>query len=187
MNAKSAPRARVLAEPLEPRTLFSSSSVFFLSFSPGQFDPDPFALPAQNLALPQPAISLPQENLALPQQSLTLPTPASATSINLLGFYAGRATITGLGSTPLALSITRQHKGTISGTLTLPAFGKTISATVPVTFSGNRHFSTTLIQNKDSATITARLNRDNTLTGAFTATSQNQHFEGTFSLARIHA
>jgi len=187
VNPNPAPRAPVLAEPLEPRTLFSSSSIFFLSFSPGQFDPDPFALPAQNLALPQPAISLPHENLALPEQSLTLPTPASATSINLLGFYAGRASITGLGSTPLALSITRQHKGTISGTLTLPAFGKTISATVPVTFAASRHFSATLIQNGDSATLTARLNRDGTLTGSFSATTQNQHFEGTFSLARIHA
>ena len=187
MNPNPVPRAPVLAEPLEPRTLFSSSSIFFLSFSGGEFPDNPFALPAQDLALPQPAIALPRENLALPHQSLTLPTPVAPPTINLLGFYAGRASITGLGSTPLALSITRQHKGTISGTLTLPAFGKTISATVPVTFAASRHFSATLIQNGDSATITARLNRDNTLTGSFSATTQNQHFEGTFSLARVHA
>ena len=174
----------VEVQSLEPRRLFSSS--FFLSFDGGGVLGDnPLALPVENLSLPQPASALPEQNLALPHQSLALPVPTLSSDFNIRGFYVGKATIDGLGTTPLALSITRQHRGSISGTLTLPAFGRSISGTVPVTFMGNRRFSATLIQNGNSAQVTARLNRDHMLTGEFSATTSAQHFSGSFSLARV--
>jgi hypothetical protein len=171
-------------QSLEPRRLFSSS--FFPSFNGGGFfEPNPLALPLENLSLPQPASALPEQNLALPHESLALPVPTVSSNFNIRGFYVGKATIEGLGTTPLALSITRQHRGSISGTLTLPAFGRSVSGTVPLAFMGNRRFSATLIQNGNSAQVTARRNRDNTLTGQFSATTSAQHFSGSFSLTRV--
>lgn len=173
-------------QPLEPRRLFSSS--FFLSFdNPAVAESNVLALPIERLSLPQPAVALPEQNLALSLESLTLPSPTPFVDFNIRGFYVGDATIDGLGSTPLALSITRQHRGSISGTLTLPAFGRSVSGTVPVTFMGNRRFSATLIQDGSSAQITGRLNRDHTLSGEFSVTTSTQHFSGSFSLTRIHA
>ena len=170
----------VVVQPLEERRMFS---FVFISFGGAPLPDNDFGLPLQDLALPAQAASLPHQALALPTPFSPVVTPFS--DFNVKGSFHGSATLTGFGSTSLDLTITRQRRGNISGTLTFPTFGKTISGTVPITFTGNRRFSTTIVQNGDSATLVARLKRDNTVKGEFAVSALGQKLSGTFAMAKI--
>jgi len=184
--------AAVGLEPLEDRRLLAA---FFFSFSDGDvgfaFSSGPHLPPAPVSSLPSQNLGLPHQDLALPAQPLTLPnsTPEPPKpDFHVRGFYSGTISIPGLGnSTTIALSITRQRRGTISATLSIPTFGRSVSATVPITFEGSRRFSTTIVRGSDSAALTVRLNRDNSLTGQLTSTIGGLNFNGTLSMARLSA
>jgi hypothetical protein len=167
----------VAIEPLESRALFSS--IFGLSFDTGPvgFGPNPNALPPPALQLPQPALALPT------------PTGAAATTstrFDVRGHYSGTATTTAGDSTSLLVSINRQRKGKISGTISFPDAGLSFSGTATIVFLGNRRFS--FLANDDngnSLLVTARANRDGTTTGAFTLRTATTTTTGTFTLTKF--
>jgi hypothetical protein len=177
-------------EVLEDRRLFSVFSFGFGSDLDSSSN-NTIGLPGAGFFLPSPALGLPIENLALPQELLALPGPGTPITtgdvVDLRGHFRGSANVTGFGTTTVDLNITRQRRGTITGTLSLPDLGRTFSGKAPVTFLGNRRFQATFTRGTDTATLTARLNRDGTLTGEFTAITSNQRFDGTLNLARVNA
>jgi hypothetical protein len=162
-------------ESLEPRRLFSTA---FAIFDTG------VAVDLFGRSLP--ALGLPHEGLRLPPPNIgfagdTLPDQTLA-AVPLVGSYKGGAAITGANGTRLHVDVVAQGPGTLTASLRLPALGTSLFGTVAVVFTGNRRFAFQFSQQSDSATVTARLNRDGSMTGQFTLVTSGLRRDGLFSV-----
>jgi hypothetical protein len=202
-TAKPAATAAVsCVEPLEDRQMFSTS--FFVSFNGGGGGGFVFGgssnvfgssqgsigLPSRVVTLSRGPIGLPSQVVNLPQPATNLPGPglpsfSTAPARDLRGMYRGTANVLGVGTTRLNVSITRQRGGTIAGTFSLPRLDESFSGTVPVTFLGNRRFTFTFSSGSDTATVTARQNRDGSISGSVLGQLDTRRLDATFSVRPI--
>jgi hypothetical protein len=200
----ASPASHPAVENLEDRRLFSTSFVLSIGSGSGFVNvgtgsTNAVLIQSNPLGLPSPALGLPNQSLGLPSRLFTLGNGSfglngfgSSTTItpnpglNLRGAFRGSANLTGVGSTRLNLTITRQRAGTITTTISLPRLGAFFAGTAQVTFLGNRTFTFGFSRGSDQVEVLARLNRNGSITGQLAGQLDTRRLDGIFSAKPIN-
>jgi hypothetical protein len=158
-NAVNTSRPCVV-EALEERRLMA----FSISFTNAGFG----VLPGSDLSLPALADTNRGGSIALPPSNLKL---FRQNSFDLRGLYQGNINIPlpiiG-GNQPISINVTKQKNFRINAVVTVLGRSITLS-NIPVNFATGRRVAFTAARSGASASIEARLNKDNTLTGRINA------------------
>ena len=165
-------------EPLEARRLFAFTDIVV----EGDPSEDLFGAGDPGLALPRGPIELPRPDTGAAGSGQR---DQAAAAVSLVGSYRGGAQLTGVGGgVRLNVDLTRQRRGVVTGSLRLPALDTSLAGSATVTFTGNRRFTFQLTQGSDHATVTGRLNRDDSLTGEVDLVTDGIRRNGVFAVSR---
>lgn len=172
-NAVNTSRPCVV-EALEERRLMA----FSISFTNAGFG----ALAGSDLSLP--ALSEANRgNIALPPANLKL---FRQNTFDLRGLYQGNINIPLplVGNTPFSINVTKQKGGRIN--VVISALGRSLTLKdVPVNFGTGRRVTFAGSRGGAAAEISARLNRDNTLTGRIKANVAGLQIDRPFTLTKV--